>query len=208
MDAKYAALEFLQELDPRLPLVALEASCFTGNDDSHGLGHSLRVFCLALRLAKEEKLEVDPIRLALAALLHDIGRSWSKDHAEESAKLAREIMIRCGFPEDVVEEVCQAIREHSYSSGRKPSTTLSKLLSDADKLDAMGVTGAARTFMESAFRGRSLEESLKHFEEKLLRLHDHLETQAARKIGERRLHVLKIVYEELRRELEESRLPV
>jgi uncharacterized protein len=79
-----------------------------------------------------------------------------------------------------------------------------KVLSDADKLDALGAIGVARVFAFSGARGRSLEDSVKHFYEKILRLPELLETDAARRIAVERVEVVKRFLENLLKEVGQS----
>ena len=57
---------------------------------------------------------------------------------------------------------------------------------DADRLDAIGAIGIARTFAFGGEHGRPLEDSIRHFHEKLLRLKDELNTESARKAAKKR----------------------
>ncbi|MEM0331842.1 MAG: phosphohydrolase, partial [Archaeoglobaceae archaeon] len=102
-----------------------------------------------------------------------------------------------------IDAVVHAIESHSFSSNVKPRTLEAKILSDADKLDAIGAIGVARAFLYSGEKGRSIEETLMHFEEKLLKLKDLLYTDTAKAIAAERHEFLKKFYEELKRELKE-----
>ncbi|RLE36567.1 phosphohydrolase, partial [Candidatus Acetothermia bacterium] len=90
---------------------------------------------------------------------------------------------------------------HSFSSGITPVTLEAKVLSDADKLDAIGAIGIARSFLYSGETGRSLEETQRHFEEKLLRLKDSLYTDTARRLAVERDRFLREFYTQLEQEL-------
>ena len=61
-----------------------------------------------------------------------------------------------------------------------------KIVQDADRLDAMGAIGIARTFAYGGEHGRSIEESVQHFYDKLLLLKDELNTETAKEIAEKR----------------------
>ncbi len=171
-----------------------------GPEDPHGLAHALRVEKICLKLC-EDFPEVDVYALRLAALLHDIGRCKEGDHAKESSRMARQILAQSGFSAELVEKVAKIIEEHSFSGGRKPTSLESMILSDADKLDAIGAVGIARCFMHSGKTGRGLEESLAHFEEKLLKLKDLMYTEKARKIAEKRHEFMVKFLDELRKEI-------
>jgi len=180
-----------------------------GGVAAHGLEHTLRVYGLALRIAAEcaeRGVRVDPFVLRLAALLHDIGRACggAEHHALASARIARQLLAELGVSGEVVDRVCEAIVGHSFSLGSEPRSVEGRILSDADKLDAMGAVGVARCFMTSGATGRGLRESVAHFHEKLLRLKDMLFTEPARRMAKRRHEFMEEFLRELDRELAES----
>jgi len=157
-----------------------------GNDPVHGYPHVERVMKLALKIANSYKDKVDMLALKLAVLLHDMGRLsvCSKDHhAVLSVKKATSILKTYNLPKSVIDKVVDAILAHSYTLNYKPKTIEGKILSDADKLDALGAIGIVRVFMLSAYEGRSIEESIKHFHDKILKLKDVMWTNEAKKIA-------------------------
>ncbi|MDK2384333.1 MAG: HD domain-containing protein, partial [Candidatus Korarchaeota archaeon] len=121
-------------------------------------------------------------------------------HAEASARAAERILRALGYPEGRIARVVEAIRSHGLSSSRAPRSVEAAILSDADKLDAIGAVGVARAFMESGRRGRGFEETLRHFEEKLLRLRDMMYTGEGRRLAEARHKAMEEFLEELLRE--------
>jgi uncharacterized protein len=172
-------------------------------DMVHGLDHVLRVRDIALKIAEAIPEPVDREVLEVAALLHDIGRvSRDKDHAKRSAEIAYIILKLGCFPEDKVGKVVEAIQSHSFSEGVKPMSIEAKILSDADKLDALGVIGIARVFAFSGSRGRSLKESIQHFYDKILQLPNLLFTDIAKSIAIKRIDVVKKFLEDLEKEIE------
>lgn len=166
---------------------------------SHDEDHVRRVMKLAVYIAKRESADIEIVRKA--AELHDIARD-KPNHAVESANLAREILKKEGYNDDFIEKVVHCIESHSFSSGVKPKTLEAKVLSDADKLDAIGAIGIARAFIFSCERKRSIEDTLRHFEEKLLRLKDCLYTRTAKEIAKERHEFLVRFYEQIKNELE------
>lgn len=165
---------------------------------SHDRGHLDRVLRIARYLAEKEGARLDVV--LKAAELHDIARDCP-NHAEKSAEVARGMLKGCDA--DFVEAVCHAIEAHSFSGRARPRTLEAKVLSDADKLDAMGAIGVARAFLYSGERGRGIEETLKHFEEKLLKLKDTLHTETAREIARERHEFLEKFYLQIKKELED-----
>ncbi|AKG91472.1 putative HD superfamily hydrolase [Geoglobus ahangari] len=164
----------------------------------HDSDHVERVKRLALFIAEREGGDLEVIRTA--AELHDVARD-EDNHAIRGAEVARKILMEKGHDEKFIEEVCHCIEAHSFSSGIEPRTLEAKILSDADKLDAMGAIGVARVFMYSGERGRSIEDTLRHFEEKLLRLQSMMHTETGRKIAAERHRFLEEFYRRIKTEL-------
>lgn len=178
---------------------------FFEREGTHGFSHVERVFNLCLHIGKEEGADLEV--LALASLLHDIARPLEdsgkvEDHALESARIARRYLRSMGYPEEKVEAVAHAIEAHRFSRGPEPETLEAKILSDADKLDAIGAVGIARVFMYSGEHGRSIEDSLRHFEEKILKLKNLMYTETAKRLAEERDAFTIQFMERIRREIE------
>ena len=157
---------------------------FEGNSGGHDYGHSMRVFRLAMQIAGEE--ECDRTVVALAALLHDADDHKlfnTKDNAN-----ARTFMEGHGVPAGTIGRVCEAIDSVSFSRNglNRPGTVEGMIVQDADRLDAIGAVGIARTFAYGGEHGRSLGSSIDHFHEKLLLLKDGMNTATARKMAESR----------------------
>ncbi|WP_010477275.1 HD domain-containing protein [Thermococcus zilligii] len=181
------------------------ARSFFERDGTHGFSHVERVFNLCLHIGREEGADLEV--LALAALLHDIARPLEdagkvEDHAAEGARIARGYLKGLGYPDEKVEAVAHAIEAHRFSRGPEPGTLEAKILSDADKLDAIGAVGIARVFMYSGEHGRDIEASMRHFEEKILKLKDLMYTETARKIAEGRHRFTEEFLRRLRLEIE------
>ena len=155
------------------------------NSGGHDTAHSLRVYKNALEIAGNEP-GCDMTVVSLAALLHDVDDHKLFDH--ENNENAREFLSNSGVPSEKIEEICSVINSVSFSKnrGKKPATLEGKIVQDADRLDAMGAIGIARTFAYGGEHGRSIEESVMHFHEKLLLLKDEMNTESARKIAESR----------------------
>jgi len=176
-----------------------------GKDPVHGWPHVKRVLEIARWIALKHP-EADLEVIEMAALLHDISRNGYEveDHAMQSAIIAKELLTALGYPKDKLQKVVSAIETHSYSSGRKPDTIEGMILSDADKLDALGAIGIARVFMYSGILGRSLEESVSHFKSKILKLPEKMMTNEGREEALRRLRIVENFIKELEFELRQS----
>lgn len=172
------------------------------DDPVHGWPHVERVRLIALEIAKSYE-GVDVEALEVAALLHDIARNGvrSGDHALRSAEVARQLLELVGWPEERIDKVVDAILAHSYSAGREPTTLEGGILSDADKIDALGAVGVARALMYGGAIGRGLEETLEHMRSKLLKLPSLMRTEVGRKMAEERVKDVEAFIERLESEL-------
>lgn len=114
---------------------------YDDNDTTHAFDHVLRVTYLAERIAREEGADLHVVRTA--SLLHDIARGESNHHIV-GAYRARELLVDCPLP--VIDAVAHCIEAHSFNLPPQPQSIEAKCLCDADKLDAIGAIGVARTF--------------------------------------------------------------
>jgi len=173
-------------------------------DDVHGLGHVLRVRKLALEIAKHVDKSVDLEILELAALLHDIGRLQSeKGHAKMSAKVAKSILELIKYPREKIEKVVNAILAHSFSENVRPICIEAQILSDADKLDALGAIGIARVIAYGGSIGRNFCYDLKHFKEKILKLKNLMYTDYGKMLADRKSKIIERFVKEFEEELSE-----
>ena len=172
---------------------------FARNADGHDPEHTLRVYDLAMRLAAEEP-GCDRFVTALAALLHDADDR--KLFQTENNANARAFMASRGVDAETAERVLLAVNAVSFSRnrGRLPPTAEGRIVRDADRLDAMGAVGIARTFAFGGRAGRPLRSSVEHFHDKLLLLRDGLLTDTARRMGEDRHRFLEVFLRTLEEE--------
>ncbi len=179
--------------------IACIQDLFRGNSGGHDAAHSLRVYRNALRILEEEP-GCDTEIVALAALLHD-----ADDHKLFRTKgnaNARSFLTAQQVAPEKIERICEAINAVSFSRnrGKRPQTLEGRIVQDADRLDALGAIGIARTFAYGGEHGRSPDESVAHFHEKLLLLKDELNTEAARRLAEPRHAFLERFLEEYEKE--------
>lgn len=158
---------------------------FEGNSDGHGFDHTMRVYRTALQIADSEP-ECDRLVVALAALLHDADDD--KLFSTENNANARAFLASRQVPPDVAEQIVTAVNAVSFhkNRGKTPETPEGRIVQDADRLDAIGAIGIARTFAYGGKHGRPPEDSIAHFYEKLLLLKDRINTEKAREIAEER----------------------
>jgi uncharacterized protein len=152
---------------------------------THDFEHAQRVCAISIRLAREEHADEDVVKAA--ALLHDVGYSLDeKEHEGKSIEVARSLLDMTDFPKEKKEKVLQCIREHRFSKGEKAMSLEAEILQDADRLDAIGAVGIARCFLWSGEHRKVLKEAVKHFDEKLLKLKDMMNTEGGKRMAEER----------------------
>ncbi len=120
-------------------------------DSAHDKEHVYRVLYSALDIASKEK-EVDHDVLISACLLHDIARQEQNEnpklcHAEVGAEKAYKFLIENDFEKAFAEKVKHCISSHRFRKNNSPESTEAKILFDADKIDAAGTLGIARTLV-------------------------------------------------------------
>ena len=184
------AIEYIEEL-------------FKDDHGGHGADHTLRVYHNAVTIAEEmDGCDMDVVRLA--ALLHD-----ADDHKlfrTENNANARAFLAANGVPREQQDAVCRVIDSVSFSrnKGKVPDTPEGKIVQDADRLDAIGAIGIARTFAYGGEHGRPLEDSIQHFYDKLLLLKDMMNTEPARRLAKERHAVLEAFLREWKKETGEE----
>lgn len=193
-------------------------------DGSHDLGHFQRVWKAAQFINREEGGGADELVLLAAAYFHD-WVSLPKDHPQrrESSRLSAEKTAEllagpfAGFPAEKIEAVRHAIHAHSFSAGVEPRTLEAKILQDADRMEAIGAIGAARTFYvagqlscqlfhaaDPLAERRELDDrrfALDHFQVKLLKLPAMMNTAAGRRLAEKNAAWLRLFVEKMREEI-------
>ncbi len=119
------------------------------NDSAHDFDHIMRVFKNARNICKKENANE---KLVLSAvLLHDIvsypkSDKRSKSSSIKSAEESKNILKKFNFTTEEIQIISDAIRDHSFSRNKIPTTLEGKILQDADRLDAIGAIGIARVF--------------------------------------------------------------
>ena len=181
--------------------VAFITELFQNDFSGHGADHTLRVYKTALQIAAEEP-PCDLVTVSLAALLHD-----TDDHKlfqTENNANARRFLEQNGVDQARTCRILQAVNAVSFSqnAGRRPETPEGRIVQDADRLDAVGAVGIARTFAYGGSHGRPLEDSIGHFSDKLLLLADTMNTDSARRMARERHAFLELFLEHWRSETE------
>jgi uncharacterized protein len=159
-----------------------------GPAGSHGMDHTERVTRMCRIIGEAEHADMDI--LIPAALLHDIARPLEKEkglpHEIEGARMAEEFLLATGYDRTLIPAITAAIRTHRFSTEDEPKAPEAKILSDADKLDAMGAVGIGRTFMRAGEHGADIDDAIFHFHDKLLKLKSRMYTETGQKIARER----------------------
>ncbi|KKL87807.1 hypothetical protein LCGC14_1931000 [marine sediment metagenome] len=173
-------------------------------DDIHGFSHTERVHDLSIQIGKN--LGANLFILRISALLHDIGRirekTSSSHHADLSAKMASQFLDTLNFEisEKYKLNIIHCIRTHSFSNNIVPETLEAKILSDVDKLDALGAIGLYRVIGFTIKKKGGIEQVIEHLENKILKLRDQLYLEESQKIADERKQIIINFYHKLKQE--------
>ncbi|HAN43151.1 MAG TPA: phosphohydrolase [Sphaerochaeta sp.] len=171
---------------------------FAGFNGRHDEAHTLRVYKNALKIAKEcPGCDMDIV--SLAALMHDVDDV--KLFETHNNANARYFLEGEHVDKATIEKICKAINEISFSrnNGRSPSTLEGQIVQDAVRLDSIGAIGIARVF---SHEGRSYEDSIARFDQKLLLLKDLMNTPKAKEMAIERHDFMVKFLEEFKKEVE------
>jgi len=179
-------------------------------DPSHDFNHIQRV----VRLAKHIQSTVPETSLGivtLSALLHDVGDKKYLKAGEDASRLVFEVLRSFGASEplaDKVQAICLGV---SYSSEVKDPGRVVRLIEehaelavvqDADRLDAIGAVGIGRAFAFGGAKNRAMDNTIEHFEEKLVRLEGMMKTAEGRKLARQRTERIELMQSWWREETE------
>lgn len=190
------------------------------DDPGHDLGHIRRVIQSCRQLGAQENARLE--LLLPAAALHDLV-NVPKNHPDRArasrlaADRARPLLGDAGYTPAEIAAIAQAILEHSFSLGLKPTSLEAAVLQDADRLDALGAVGIMRCLscgarMGASYydvadpfaRSRPLDDkafSLDHFFVKLFLLPDLMNTSAGRAEALRRVEFMRAFLRQLGSEI-------
>jgi len=191
---------------------------------SHDWSHVERTYKICVKIGKREKADLQVLKAA--ALLHDIARmdedvsSGKICHAERSATMAKKILKEVDFPRTKIRHVMHCIESHRFRGMRNPRTLEAKILSDADKLDAIGAIGVARAYAYGGehgyrlygkipknyrlqrFKNPRIHNPVIEYHQKLRKIKDRLLTKTGREIARGRDRFLTKFFERLFKEIE------
>ncbi|WP_144513215.1 HD domain-containing protein [Bacillus sp. FJAT-22090] len=192
-------------------------------DASHDFQHIERVRKNAFDIAAcEPTADVEIIELAV--LLHDV--SDPKYSVDEDKLEEDRIINLLNLPYEKIKQIKTLIKSISFNGGNEmqADTIEAKIVRDADRLDAIGAVGIARTFAYGGAKGRKLYDvnesprdkmtseeyrsketaSVTHFYEKLLKLADGMLTQKGKELAQERHAFMELFLRNLRKETGEQ----
>jgi uncharacterized protein len=164
-------------------------------DGSHDFNHIQRVLGLAkhIHTHASNASERDPQVVILSALLHDVGDKKYLKPGEDASSLVNDLLVSYGATEELANKVQTICLGVSYSSEIRDPARMQELIKsypelavvqDADRLDAIGSIGIGRTFTFTGARSKaSMDETIQHFHDKLLRLQDMMKTDVGRQLA-------------------------
>ncbi|WP_233569776.1 HD domain-containing protein [Falsibacillus albus] len=183
-----------------------------GHDTSgHDWHHVDRVRKMALYIAEKER-KGDLFIIEMAALLHDIADDKLYENPEDGYKILLDWLESCRLNRQQMESILSIINTISFKGGNEAELNHieAQIVRDADRLDALGAIGIARTFAYGGKKGAPLYDpslpvrkdmtveeyrngkssSIHHFYEKLLLLKDKMHTKTAKELAQKRHHVM------------------
>ncbi|MBW2961678.1 HD domain-containing protein [Mesonia aestuariivivens] len=193
-------------------------------EGGHDWFHIERVYKNALLISKDENVNLEII--ALGALLHDIADAkFHQGDESVGPKKAKDFLESIQADENVMEHVIKIIENISFKGGNFQQKFHSKelaIVQDADRLDALGAIGIARTFNYAGFKNRKLYDpeiapqlnmtkeeykigdnpTINHFYEKLLLLKDRMNTKKGKELAEKRHQFMETFLEQFYAEWE------
>ena len=195
-------------MHPAIPAIrSIVEHQFSEESTGHDWHHIERVTKLALRIGEKEGANLTVIELA--GLLHDISdHKFNGGDFNKGGHVAALILQEIDVESVIIDQVIHIVNNISYKGAHVVNTMQSlegKIVQDADRLDAIGAIGIARTFAYGGHKGHPIykpsipptlhsspEEyqktthTINHFHEKLLLLKDRMNTETGRKIAETR----------------------
>jgi uncharacterized protein len=171
-------------------------------DGSHDFAHIQRVVRLAIQIGCEEETLrpgfLDHDLIHLAALMHDVN---DRKYISESSMLISEQLKRLGCDESMAQSIETIVTHVSFTKECDNPETVAEIIGripelgvvqDADRIDAVGAIGIGRLFTYGGARDRDLEQSMDHFEERLMRTGDRMKTATGKAIISERMRRLEI----------------
>ena len=128
---------------------------FEGESSGHDYFHTYRVYKNAEMLVNNIP-EADREICLLGAILHDVDDDKISPETHENKDNARKFLTDNNYPQEKIDFLCKIIGDVSFSEKVKPESIEGKIVQDADRLDAIGAIGIARTFAYGGNKGREI----------------------------------------------------
>ena len=182
---------------------------FSEDYSGHDYYHTYRVLKLATEIANTEDCNID--RVKMIAILHDVDDYKLSPDTSDNLTNARNFLELHKFSKLDIESICSDISKLSFSKGIDSSllSLEGKIVQDADRLDAIGAIGIARTFAYGGANGKILydpennkDSTIQHFYDKLLNLGEMMNTQYARELAIDRTQFLYTFLKQFKKELD------
>ena len=150
---------------------------------------------------------MDPFLAELAGWLHDVDDQKLVQDPQQAKTDRREWLLACGLRMGDVNIVEEAIATVSYRKGKIPTSRLAEIVQDADRLDAIGAIGIARTFAFGGAKGQMIHSdnpdeptSIGHFYDKLLHIYSLMNTKSGKREAAHRHELVEQFLREYKRE--------
>ncbi|EAE2397208.1 HD domain-containing protein [Listeria monocytogenes] len=184
-------------------------SHFEKEATGHDWEHIKRVWHLSKQIQAVEG--GDKFTIELAALFHDYNDSKLTEDPLQATEIITTWLREKEIPKEVISKIIRIIQAVSFKNGKNPihaSTIEEKIVQDADRLDAIGAIGIARTFTYGGAHNRKIANqnhpentTLQHFYDKLLLIQEQLKTTTAQEIAVEKQKIMQDFIHALEKEL-------
>jgi len=218
MQTEFKYIQQIKQIEQRL------MKLFKNESTGHDWFHTSRVSKLSMHIAKDYNVNLDVV--CLGALLHDVSdHKFNGGDLEKGGQIAKKWMDELNIDAVVQLNVLHIVNNISYKGAQvenKISSLEGKIVQDADRLEAIGAIGIARTFAFGGFVGQPIYDpevkptlhnnfeayskerthTINHFYEKLLLLKDKMHTSKGKEIAEERHQLMENFLKEFYKEWE------
>jgi uncharacterized protein len=203
-------------------IIEYAKTSFAAARGSHDWDHTERVYRLCMHIGRAEGADLEV--LAVAAFLHDVGRSYEDEskgticHAEKGAEIAKTLLVNYPLSDEKKQNIVHCIGSHRFRGNNAPETLEAKTLFDADKLDSIGAIGIGRAFLFAGEVGAKLhnpqadlhntrpyteeDTGYREFKLKLSKIKDRMLTAEGKRLAEERHAFMEGFFERLQQEYE------
>ena len=203
-------------------IIGYAKSCFATARGSHDWDHTERVHRVCMHIGQAEGADLEV--LAIAAFLHDVGRSYENEskgticHAEKGAEIAKTLLVTYPLSDEKKRNIVHCIGSHRFRGNNHPETLEARTLFDADKLDSIGAIGIGRAFLFAGEVGAKLhnpeadlhttrpyteeDTAYREFKLKLSKIKDRMLTAEGRRIAAERYAFMERFFERFQQEYE------